>query len=167
MKRGHDARQSAFSAMLCDCEPIIRKISRTYCWDEEPRRDLAQEIQLELWRAWPRYDAGRPIRAWVYRVALNVAIDYVRSSTRRPRTIELDPEIPDGMPLDEQVDGAILLERTIRSAEPFDRAMLLLFLEGHDHADIAAIVGTSESNVSTRLHRLKARLSAHYREAGR
>ena len=161
-----DGGQHAFSTMLSSCEPIIRKVSRIYCWDGELRRDLSQEIRLALWRAWPRYDPARPAGAWVYRVALNVAIDYVRSSTRRRPTVALDTDIPDAIKLDEQVDHALMLERMVAAAEPFDRAILLLFLEGYGQADIASIVGTTESNISTRLHRIKKRMSARYQEGG-
>lgn len=164
--RGRDAGQDAFAAMLAACGPVIRKVARSYCWDADLRRDLAQEIQLELWRAWPRYDPARPARAWAYRIALNVAIDHVRSTTRRHPTVALDSETADEARLDEQVAGAIVLERAIRAAEPFDRAILLLFLEGYDQAEIAATVGTTGSNVSTRLHRLKARLGAQFQENG-
>lgn len=167
MGHDRDADRSGFEAMLRGCEPIIRKVARSYCWDADLRRDLAQEILLELWRAWPRYDPARPAGAWVYRVALNVAIDYVRSSTRRRPTVELDAEVGDGKWLDEQVGGAIILERAIQTADPFDRAILLLFLEGHGQSEIATIVGTTETNISTRLHRVKARLSKLYEEGGR
>lgn len=166
MRHDREAEGSGFAAMLVKCGPIIRKVARSYCWDADLRRDLAQEILLELWRAWPRYDPARPVGAWAYRVALNVAIDYVRSSTRRRPTVELDTQIGDGTSLEEQVDGAIILERAVQAAEPFDRAILLLFLDGHSQSDIAAIVGTTESNVSTRLHRVKARLGTHYQEGG-
>lgn len=164
MAQDCNADRDGFAAMLTVCEPIVRKVSRTYCWDSELRRDLAQEILLALWRSWPRYDRSRPAGSWVYRVALNVAIDYVRYSTRRSPPVALDADIADETRLDQQVDDAIILERIIRAAEPFDRAILLLFLEGHSHTEIAAVVGTTESNVSTRLHRLKAGLSAQYKE---
>ncbi|WP_456796873.1 RNA polymerase sigma factor [Bradyrhizobium sp. USDA 4473] len=167
MGEDRDAGDSGFAGMLAECELIIRKVARSYCWDANLRPDLVQEILLELWRAWPRYDATRPVGAWAYRIALNVAIDYVRSSTRRRPTVELDSETGDGASLERQVDEAIVLERAVKAAEPFDRAILLLFLDGHSQSDIAAIVGTTESNVSTRLHRLKTRLGAHYQESAR
>ena len=159
---GRDAERDGFAAMLAECEPIVRKVARTYCWDADLRRDLAQDILLELWRAWPRYDTARPARTWAYRIALNVAIDYVRSSTRRRPTVELDTETADEVRLEEHVDGVIVLERLIKAADPFDRAILLLFLEGYNQTEIAAMVGTTNTNVSTRLHRMKARLSAHF-----
>lgn len=167
MRQGDEGEQAAFAAMLDGCEQIVRKVARTYCWDAELRRDLTQEILLELWRSWPRYDAGRPAGSWVYRIALNVAIDYVRSTTRRGPTVELDAEIVDQACLDEQVGDAIALERVIRGAEPFERAILLLFLDGHSQAQIAEIVGTTDTNVSTRLHRLKAKIGAQNQEGGR
>jgi RNA polymerase sigma-70 factor (ECF subfamily) len=166
MRHNRSADEDVFAKMIDGCAPIVRKVARTYCWDAEMRRDLTQEILLELWRAWPRYDAARPAGAWVYRVALNVAIDYVRSSTRRRPTVELDSEMADEACLDEQVGSAMALERIVKAADPYDRAILLLFLEGHSQAEIAAIVGTTDTNVSTRLHRLKAKLGAQSKEIG-
>jgi DNA-directed RNA polymerase specialized sigma24 family protein len=81
-----------------------------------------------------------------------------------PTGIEVAITVCTGQALEEQVDRAIALERAVQTAEQFDRAMLRLFLDGHSQSDIAAIVGTTESNVSTRVHRLKAWLGTHFLE---
>jgi RNA polymerase sigma-70 factor, ECF subfamily len=64
---------------------VVFKVASIYCRDTEDRRDLAQEICAQLWRAYPSYDESRSFSTWMYRVALNVAISHRRSSTRRDR----------------------------------------------------------------------------------
>ena len=58
---------------------IVLKVASLYCRDADERRDLAQEITMQLWRAFPSYDEARPFSTWMYRIALNVAISFARS----------------------------------------------------------------------------------------
>lgn len=162
----HNSRE-AFLSMLRLHEGIIRKVVRSYCWNETGQADLAQEIVLQLWRSWPGFQADRRASVWVYRIALNVAIDAVRSMYRPTgEGIGLDdlPEadLPQAPSPEQEVGNALVLEQILASVAPLDRALLILFLEGHDHTEIAAIFGLSVSNISTRLHRLKLRLGKQF-----
>ncbi len=59
---------------------IVFKVAATYCRDPHDRADLAQEIAVQLWRAFPKYDGARAFSTWMYRVALNVAISHLREA---------------------------------------------------------------------------------------
>ena len=130
--------------------------------DPEDRRDLAQEIVAQVWRAYPRFDDARRFSTWLYRIALNVAISHRRSSAHRARYIA---------PLDTEALAAIRdpaaaepdprlgeLYRVIDQLDDFHRALIVLHLEGHDYREIAEILGITETNVATRLSRLRQRL---------
>lgn len=141
---------------------IVFKVSRTYAWATADRADLAQEIVAQLWRAFPSYDAGRPFSTWMYRIALNVAISDLRSRQRRERrTVPLDDShdvaqaTPDDAADDERVRR---LQRVIAALDPLNRALLLLYLEDHSSREMADILGISETNVSTKISRLKQRI---------
>ena len=133
-----------------------------YCRDPEDRRDLVQEMSAQLWRSFPRYDAERPFSTWMYRVALNVAISGARSAgLRRRHHVPLDESTA------EQADdrGAVApdgrvraLQRLIGELHQLDRALLLLYLEEHSYRDIGEVLGMTETNVATRLSRLKQRI---------
>lgn len=152
-----------FTRRLAEAGPILRKVAATYADTAADRHDLVQEISLQLWKAWPRYDPARAFSTWTYRIALNVGISHLRRATRRGRrTVPLgdlpgDPAAGPGADplLGEQLE---LLRRLIDGADPIDRAILLLHLDERSHREIAEILGITETNASTRLSRLRQRL---------
>jgi len=157
-----DDRQE-FAQKLQDHRGIVVKVTATYCRDHDDRADLAQEIAAQLWRAWPRYDAARSFSTWMYRIALNVAISYVRGNRLRGRhAVPLDEDLHDladphaADPHAEQQVRA--LHRFIHAQEPLNRALLLLYLDDRSYRDMADILGISETNVATKISRLKQRI---------
>lgn len=156
------ARRDEFVALVEAHARIVHKVAHTYCWALDDRADLTQEILAQLWRAFPGYDPARPFPTWMYRVALNVAISWLRGDGRRRRLHEpLDPTQHEPIappPRDEADDRVRALYAVIDGLAPLDRALLLLHLEEHSYREIGAILGISETNVATRLNRLKARL---------
>jgi RNA polymerase sigma-70 factor (ECF subfamily) len=142
---------------------IIGKVAAGYASNDADRHDLSQEIMLQLWKAYPRYSPERPFSTWMYRVALNVGISFLRRNTRPMRQIvaldEIDHELPQesqGIPTMEE--RVAVLQSVIATLEPLNRALLLLYLDDHSYRDIAAILGITETNVATKLSRLKERL---------
>lgn len=142
---------------------IIRKVAAGYSSRLADRHDLEQEITLQLWKAYPRYSRDRPFSTWMYRIALNVAISFLRRHTHPGRqTISLDEneiEIADENAQPAETDERIsLLQNVIASLPPLERALLLLYLDEHSYREIAAILGITETNVATKLNRLKLRV---------
>lgn len=157
-----DSMREAFVALVDQHRGVIHKVVRAYCWSADDRDDLAQDILAQLWRAYPGYDRTRPFTTWMYRVALNVAISWLRAHAPRHRaTVPLEPGVHDiaGGGPDPAADERLrALLGAIRQLEPLDRALVLLYLDDHSHRDIAAVLGLSETNVATKIHRLKQRL---------
>jgi RNA polymerase sigma-70 factor (ECF subfamily) len=142
---------------------IIRNVAAGYCSTPADRHDLSQEIMLQLWKAYPRYLPERSFSTWMYRIALNVAISFLRRNTRPIRQTvpleEIDREFVDESIADPESDERIaLLQRFIATLDPLNRAPLLLYLDDHSYRDIATILGITETNVATKLSRLKERL---------
>jgi len=157
-------RHDAFSALLQRHRGIVFKVANTYARLAEDRDDLAQEIAARLWHAYPKYDPARSFSTWMYRVALNVAISHVREQTVRGRhdAVPLDEdmhEVADGDGVDHERNQHIgLLQDFIQRQPPLERALLLLYLEDRPQREIAEILGITESNVSTKIGRLKQRI---------
>ncbi len=152
-----------FLRLLDEHGGIIRKVAATYSNSFADRHDLMQEITLQLWKGYPRYSVDRPFSTWMYRVALNVAISFLRRSTHPTRqTVPLDESTFE--PADESAqpgetdERVALLQKVITSLPPLDRALLLLYLDEHSYREIATILGISETNVATKLNRLKQRV---------
>lgn len=162
----HDARDArdTFGALLQRHSGIVFKIAGSYARGSEDRADLAQEIAAQLWHAWPKYDPARSVSTWMYRIALNVAISHLRQQELRRRhdAVPLDDalhDVADGNAVDpEHAQQLRLLQGFIARQPPLDRALLLLYLDDRPQREIAEILGITESNVSTKIGRLKQRL---------
>lgn len=159
------ARTSAeqrFESLLQDNRGIIFKVANAYCRDPEDRKDLAQEIVAQVWRAYPSYDEARKFSTWMYRIALNVAISFKRKESFRERhTAVVEPESLANVadPLTRETDSRVReLYRVIDTLDGLNRALVVLYLEGYDHREIGLVLGISEANVATKLTRVRHRL---------
>ncbi|MBK8096732.1 MAG: sigma-70 family RNA polymerase sigma factor [Planctomycetes bacterium] len=151
----------AFTELLRRHTPLIRRIAFAWCKDPGEREDVAQEIACQLWRSKDRLDPDRRESTWVWRVALNVAISSHRRQARHDRRRDdRDPALFALAPVDGPDEDSERLHAAIGELPPLDRALVLSWLEGNDHRTTAEALGISESNVGTRLQRLKARLRA-------
>ena len=151
-----------FAALLEQQQRAFYKVAYIYCRDPEERRDLIQEMAIALWQSLAKFNNQSSIHTWTYRVAMNVAISYRRSESRRirdTRPLELGLNLADANEKfgADHHNGRILRE-LIDGLNELDRALVLLYLEGFDHAEIARVLGTTDSNVGTRLGRIKSRL---------
>lgn len=163
MTDGHD--QQRFAALWREHQGIALKVASVYARGEDDRRDLVQEIGAQLWRSFGRFDAQRAkFSTWMYRVALNVAISQLRQHVRRdagvlePLTAHHLETIGGGEPIAEGDDRLGRLYTFIDRLGVLDRALMLLYLEDRDHAEIAEILGISKTNVATRIGRVKQKL---------
>lgn len=149
-----------FSDLLDRHRGIVFKVANSYCARAADREDLAQEIATQLWRAFPSYDASRSFSTWMYRIALNVAISF-RRRDKHASDESLDETLHDTSlsDLGHEADEALrVLERFMASLDPLHRALLVLYLDEKSQRETAEILGISESNVSTKINRLKQRL---------
>lgn len=154
-----------FADLLERHRGIVLKVANSYAIGPEDRADLAQDIAAQLWRAWPAYDANRPATTWMYRIALNVGISHLRSRGLRDRHhVPFDEAMHDieahggtgaGAGVEQEVRR---LQQVIAALAPMDRALVLLYLDERSHREIAEVLGITESNVATKLSRLKARI---------
>jgi RNA polymerase sigma-70 factor (ECF subfamily) len=156
-----EAREQ-FSELLERHRGIVLKVANTYCRAPWDRDDLAQEIAAQLWRAFPSFDAKRKFSTWMYRIALNVAISFVRSSGIRARhTVQFDESRHDieSPETDDNEDQARieLLHAFLEELDELNRALLLLYLDELSYRDIADVLGITETNVATKISRLKQR----------
>lgn len=165
-----ELKQDQFVSLVQQHRGLVGKICFAYAANREAHDDLSQEILARLWQAFPGFDPERKFSTWMYRIALNVAIDSRRRERTRERnlpTSECDVAMVaargDGhRELDEQLS---VLQRALQTFDDFDRALILMVLEGCSHADVAEVLGISASNVGTRLHRLKERLRSELKDS--
>ena len=155
--------QHEFEQRLREHRRLIAKVASVYAAGAEDRRDLEQEICVQLWRAFPGYDERRArFSTWLYRIALNVAISQLRRSGAAPGQLEpLQPHHLDTIgaePAPERDERLVALYAFIGRLEPLNRALILLYLEDRSYAEIAEVLGISATNVATKLGRIKQAL---------
>jgi RNA polymerase sigma-70 factor (ECF subfamily) len=146
---------------LLECHRgIVLKVAHTYCGHAEDRRDLAQEIAAQAWKGFRGYDPARSFSTWLYRIALNVAISHLRARRgREPLTFdEIAEPVHDEDTPREADDGIRALYRCIERLDPLNRALMLLYLDERSQREIGEILGLSETNVATKIARLKQRI---------
>ena len=157
-----DAR-TAFAELLERHRGIVLKVAHAYARDPADREDLVQEIASQLWHAYSAYDPARRFTTWMYRIALNVAISHLRERQRRQeRSLALGEamlDLPDDTTADPETEQQLRLLRAFIERQPLlDRALLLLYLDERPQREIAEVLGISETNVSTKIGRLKQRI---------
>jgi len=158
--------KTAFVQLIQDNKGILFKISNSYCHNAQDREDLVQEIICQLWKSGSSFQQEKKFSTWMYRIALNVAISFYRKKTRTTPTISLTEQVMDiadngssGDPMEENIH---LLQQFIHELPELDRALMLLYLEEKSYREIAEILGITETNVATKLSRIKLRLKQRF-----
>jgi RNA polymerase sigma factor (sigma-70 family) len=143
---------------------IMHKVCRMYCERETDRQDLEQEILIQLWKSYPSFRGDAQFSTWMYRVALNVAIQDLRKVKRRKLLILESndytdrPEVKAEHYSDDQLGR---LYQAIRHLDRVDKAIVLLYLEGQNTEDIGHIVGITGNYARVKLTRIRKKLSDH------
>lgn len=164
------ALHDRFARDIAAHKGILFKLAYSYGPRGDERADLIQDMLLQLWHAYPRFEPGRvAFSTWMYRVAMNVAISAHRHHSRAAEHIPLEDfglDIAEAERFwDARSDNMRTLDRLIAALDELSRALILLFLDGREADEIAAILGLSSSNVTTKLSRLKTRLQAQFAAA--
>lgn len=156
--------QQRFEALLHQHRGIVFKVAGLYSRSAADREDLVQEICVQSWRSFGRYDDRQAkFLTWMYRVALNVAISQMRRE--RPAADRFQPleahhleSIGGGEAIPEQDERLQALYAYIAQLDPLNRALILLYLEDRSYVEMAEILGFSETNVATKISRIKRTL---------
>lgn len=154
----------AFMTVVEDHKALIYKIARMYARNSEDQNDLVQEIIFQLWHSFEKYDPAFRWSTWIYRIALNVSISFYRREKQRQKLSAPMPEQVFQIENEENTlqEDIRLLYQFIRELKEIDRAMIILSLDGNPQKEIAGILGLSETNVSTRIARIKNRLKQKF-----
>lgn len=156
------AKESEFLKVVEQHNRLIYKISYGYCSNLEDRKDLAQEIILQLWKSFDQFNDKYKLSTWIYRIALNVSISYLRKvKTRSKGQLELVPdfEVSTDAEKPEEIDQ---LYKFINQLDQMNKALIILYLDELSYAEMAEVLGITETNVATKLNRIKQRLKEQF-----
>lgn len=140
---------------------LLYKVCNLYCFTEEDRKDLFQEIIVQLWKSWPRFRGESRFSTWVYRIALNTAISDLRRQQRRPATLDpehLPSQLQDIQYTGEKEEQLRQLYAAIGRLSEIERALVMLYLEEKSYEEMEEILGINQNNLRVKMNRIKDKL---------
>lgn len=155
--------EQRFLEQITKSQGIIHKVCRLYCDNEEHRKDLFQEILIQLWKSYPSYRGDAQFSSWMYRVALNIAIQDFRKVKKRKllmfESYEFDDQENNRQQAEMENEQFSAMYKAIGQLDKLDKAIVLLHLEGHANEEIGQIVGITTNYVRVKMNRIKKKLS--------
>ena len=167
-----ESKKDEFLGTIDAHKKIIYKIVNSYCQNKEDRKDLEQEIIIQLWNSFDRYNDEYKYSTWMYRIALNVAISFYRKEKKWSVNYGYYSEdsilsiVDEGEEEGEaELDYHIkLLQEFINNLNELNKALMLLYLEERPYAEMAEILGITKTNVATKISRLKLKLKKEFKK---
>jgi RNA polymerase sigma-70 factor (ECF subfamily) len=150
-------QESKFAQIIKQNKSTIYTVCYMFSKDADEVNDLFQEVLINLWRGFEGFENRSSMKTWIYRVALNTCISLDRKK-RHTSTEPLSMHINLFEDRDEDTRQVDMLHKRISRLKPFDRAVVLLWLENMPYEEIGKVVGISTTAVSTRLYRIKEQL---------
>lgn len=152
-------KSDLFLSLVQSNKGIIYKVANSYCKNVEDRKDLVQEIIIQLWKSFNDYNNNFKYSTWMYRISLNVAISFYRKEKIREKISNPFTEgilsFTDNNCMEDKESNLSMLQQMILELKDFDKALMLLYLEEKSHKEISQIIGISETNVATKINRIK------------
>jgi RNA polymerase sigma-70 factor (ECF subfamily) len=147
-------------AVLASHGDALHRIAHVYAGGDGEHEDLYQEILMEAWKALPSFRGDSSFSTWVYRVALNTALTWRRRSARRQNhrvamTARMEVTGSSSALSGPQRSERDILRHFLDSLNGPSRSILVLYMEGLTHAEIADVTGLRQSAVGVRIHRMK------------
>ena len=162
--------EQEFITVIRSYERVIYKVCYLYTTPSAPLSDLYQDVVLNLWKAFPKFRKECKISTWIYRIALNTCISFIRKEKNIPEIVTLTHEAE--WMSNEKDDFKEMLREQVRILElpekdlyrlinklgQLDKSIILLYLEEKSYEEIAEITGLTTTNVATKLNRIKDKL---------
>ena len=152
--------EQEFARIVKEHKETIYMVCYMFSKDSEQVQDLYQECLINLWKSMSSFEGRSNMRTWIWRVSLNTCNNQERRKKRNVETVPLSIDIDLYNDDDDKSRQIQMLYDRISRLEPFDRAIILLWLENMTYEDIAGIMGISLANVTTRLFRIKEQLKS-------
>ncbi|MBR0054722.1 MAG: RNA polymerase sigma factor [Bacteroidales bacterium] len=151
-------KEHEFELLVRQHKRTIYTVCYMFSTNKDEIDDLFQEILIRLWNGFDQFEGRSSAKTWIYRVALNTAINQDRKERRRPQTVPLTVDIDPYEADNPQTQQIRILYDRISRLDLIDRSLILLWLEGISYDEIGAIIGISPNNVGVRLTRIKEKL---------
>lgn len=160
------AEKDQFIYLIEQNKKLIFKVCNAYCHDFEDRKDLVQEVIIKLWQSFEKYNNKYKLSTWMYRIALNTAISHYRANRKRKTgTFSIHEDLFDLIDENESLEldnNVKLLYDFINGFDELNKALMILYLDNNSYRDIADVLGITETNVATKISRIKQQLKKQF-----
>ena len=136
--------------------------------NHDDQQDLFQEIVCQLWKSYDSFRNESQFSTWMYRVAINTAIVFLKKEKRKVDKYEIASEN-----IKEETDDSEIKEsqiehfyKAVQKLEKIDKAIIFYQLEGFSHKEIGDNLGISEGNARVKLNRAKGKLKEIIKNQG-
>jgi len=160
-----ERRDEAIALLLPAFRRKVFGLAYSFLRDREAAEDVTQEVFIKVWRALPGFDGRASMSTWIYTIARNASLSALRG--RRPQSSLSDPGVMEAAesidpvpPADVIVDRAAILRLIDQLPAKQRQVIMLFYMEGQSHEEVATMLGMPVGTVKTLLHRARARLSA-------
>lgn len=157
MKCKMKENEKDFADLVRQYKSSIYSVCYMFAKDADEADDLFQEVLINLWKGMAMFRHESRISTWIWRVSFNTCISADRKR-KRNKEVRLSMDVDLFENTDEDIRQIQMLHNRIHRLKPFDRAIVMLWLEGISYEEIGAIVGITVKNVSVRLVRIKEML---------
>lgn len=144
----------------------ISRICSYYSKNTEDRKDMYQEILVNIWKSLDKFRGESALSTWIYRIAVNTSLTFADKSYRNmnlsidqlPQSISILLD-DDELEIKQKTELNLLeLETQVNLLSIIDKALITMVLEGLSMREIAEVIGLTEPNVKVKIHRIKEHL---------
>ena len=154
-------QEKEFEKQIREHEQLLYKVCHTYAYTEADREDLFQEIVIQVWKAFPNFKGDAKFSTWLYRVAINTAINGLRKRKNFITSYEpekLPADLSDDSRSEKEEEQFEELYRAIGELNQVEKAIVMLYMEDHSYAEMEEILGVSQGNLRVKMTRIKDKL---------
>lgn len=150
--------EQEFLSVIREYERVIYKVCYLYSTPNVLLNDLYQDVVLNIWKAYPKFRRECKVSTWIYRIALNTCISFIRKEKNIPEIVALTQSADRVEEPDETQTMLQQLYQMINRLGQLEKSIILLYLEEKNYEEIAEITGLTVTNVATRISRIKDKL---------
>ena len=156
-------KEAVFTNLIREHQGLLYKVTSIYTDNKEDQEDLFQEVVFQLWKYFDSFRNDAKITTWMYRVAMNTSITFIKKKKRRPDSVSVAEVFNNESDTHNEVfeERLRLLYQHLKHLNTLEKGLIFLLLEGKSYNEIAQITGLSASNVGTKISRVKKKLKTN------
>jgi len=157
-----DRKEEKFRQLVAENKARIMRVAGYYAPSDEDRKDIYQEILVNIWKSLDLFRGESKIETWIYRIAVNTSLNFAGKQYRRMRlNVDIDDPVIAGKLIDDGDGGQDRekqrqhLQACLNSLGVIDKAIMGLVLDDLSYKEISEIIGLTEPNIRVKIHRIK------------